>query len=796
MTRIISSTNLLPRSASSPLIYNNPGFNTSIVDSPKYEKLNRECILFPTYASRDPKDPSKWITKVRGWALSHNCSTAKQKMMMSITKSVAGKSSVDRKSSLLFEQRFKYFLATNKRYKPFLIQPIGITITANDISKSNDINSDRESSAPWKRQNTKDSSKMEVDEDHYELIPGNDAYYYTYTPPASSTSSCEGGDDDEDGFWLTTSLSNAINKDSSTLSAFVSPHQERPTNPISTVLDRNSNSQIDNLLLSYQQSLQPLPLVIQHQQITDPTMLSSPTTLSTATSVDEPLTPKSKTKIPFFSGTAKNNDDQQEDESFLLGTELKTQASGFLSGRLTIPHDKILQWAQVHQQCDTRLIYLQSICVDNSQNNSRMTAKKGRQNNKLFTTNHGIVNLVEPIGISVISDIDDTIKITEILSGARTVLSKTFFETPLDVPGMADVYMAWYTQGAAFHYVSNSPFQLMPMLENFLSDNQFPPGSVHLRDDGKLISRLVETPGQAKHNTIKKIMMDFPLRQFILIGDSGEIDLEVYTRIALEHPEQVLKIYIRDVTTPNFIKKKKEKNSQTASQPQKQPLSKESNSLQHEQQASRKNNSSITSLLLNQRRRFSSQSTPTPLSRIDDAPMNKTDTNNSSDSNDSNNSLASSNYSPPISTSIAKKTARRFGSPLRLRKAVVNTITEYAIEPRLTGHRSTNQSTDCRTEINDTIVTASNSSDSYVEEDAYMRQQQNTSAELSNDKHQSNKIGASEACNQLFQRVEKAKAKLSSYSIDVILFEDAQVLQNDTNVQSALWSYWDVQYCE
>jgi phosphatidate phosphatase APP1 len=46
---------------------------------------------------------------------------------------------------------------------------------------------------------------------------------------------------------------------------------------------------------------------------------------------------------------------------------------------------------------------------------------------------------------------------------------------------------------------------------------------------------------------ISEIMRRFPQRQFILIGDSGEHDPEVYGRIRDTFGEQVKEIWIRDV---------------------------------------------------------------------------------------------------------------------------------------------------------------------------------------------------------------------------------------------------------
>ncbi|CAI2164604.1 11783_t:CDS:2 [Funneliformis geosporum] len=149
----------------------------------------------------------------------------------------------------------------------------------------------------------------------------------------------------------------------------------------------------------------------------------------------------------------------------------------------------------------------------------------------------GFVSLIESEGISVISDIDDTIKLTEITSGPRTALSNTFLYDLVEVPGMADVYMEWYNKGASIHYVSNSPWQLFPMLKQFIK--RFPPGSAHLKFYNDLLkSFLFEEPGLSKINYIKEILEDFPNRKFILIGDSAK-----------QYPSQILHVFIRDVST-------------------------------------------------------------------------------------------------------------------------------------------------------------------------------------------------------------------------------------------------------
>ncbi|KAI8638798.1 hypothetical protein BD408DRAFT_11320 [Parasitella parasitica] len=223
------------------------------------------------------------------------------------------------------------------------------------------------------------------------------------------------------------------------------------------------------------------------------------------------------------------------------GVTLESKGTGIFEGEFRVSEQQVGAWT--HSNNDT--VVEERMIKIRSQSNSDLSTKKGF----CFPPKYGIVQLIEPYGVSVISDIDDTIKDTRVLSGARTVLSNTFFNPTRAVPGMADAYLHWYNQGASYHYVSNSPFQLVHMLHQFIDNHHFPPGSFHLRPSTGIISKLVQESGRSKRESICKILRDFPHRKFVLVGDSGEIDLEIYTRIANEFPGQIIKIFIRDITT-------------------------------------------------------------------------------------------------------------------------------------------------------------------------------------------------------------------------------------------------------
>jgi hypothetical protein len=162
----------------------------------------------------------------------------------------------------------------------------------------------------------------------------------------------------------------------------------------------------------------------------------------------------------------------------------------------------------------------------------------------------GVAMIVPATGLSVVSDIDDTIKISDVLNRSA-LIRRTFLEQFEAVPGMADVYRSWATNGALFHYVSASPWQLYLPLVEFARTNGFLQGSWNMRQwrlKDRTFKSIFEKPDDYKIETITPLLHQFPQRRFVLVGDSGEHDPEVYAALARKFPLQVAAIFIRDVT--------------------------------------------------------------------------------------------------------------------------------------------------------------------------------------------------------------------------------------------------------
>jgi hypothetical protein len=132
-----------------------------------------------------------------------------------------------------------------------------------------------------------------------------------------------------------------------------------------------------------------------------------------------------------------------------------------------------------------------------------------------------------PDGFGVISDIDDTIKVSHVLD--KLALAKaTLFEEPAAVAGMPEVYSALQTSlnDPSFFYVSGSPYQLYPFLREFVGDN-YPSGPLFLKnltilDLPSFITGDEDDTINYKVNQIDKIHGMFPGKKFLLVGDSTE----------------------------------------------------------------------------------------------------------------------------------------------------------------------------------------------------------------------------------------------------------------------------------
>ena len=161
----------------------------------------------------------------------------------------------------------------------------------------------------------------------------------------------------------------------------------------------------------------------------------------------------------------------------------------------------------------------------------------------------GKLQLVEPAGVSIISDVDDTIKHSNV-GNRRDLFRNTFTKHFVPVTGMPELYRVCASAGAIFHFVSGSPWQLYEPLHEFCQAEGYPFGSFHLkRFRFREAARKLRLSPQKAHKraAIEPILAAFPNRRFVLIGDSGEQDPEIYGSLLREFPQQIIGIFIRAI---------------------------------------------------------------------------------------------------------------------------------------------------------------------------------------------------------------------------------------------------------
>lgn len=162
----------------------------------------------------------------------------------------------------------------------------------------------------------------------------------------------------------------------------------------------------------------------------------------------------------------------------------------------------------------------------------------------------------ETTNFGVISDIDDTVLETGVVSKLQwKVLINSFFKNAKSrtaFEGASVLYQklhrgATLKEANPIFYVSNSPWNLYRYLEHFIAHNKFPKGPLLLRDFRAPFEAKTNKDESHKAHEIKNILKTYPEFKFVLIGDAGEHDTDIYIDIVNKHPERIKAIYIRSV---------------------------------------------------------------------------------------------------------------------------------------------------------------------------------------------------------------------------------------------------------
>lgn len=160
------------------------------------------------------------------------------------------------------------------------------------------------------------------------------------------------------------------------------------------------------------------------------------------------------------------------------------------------------------------------------------------------------VRIIDPSGgFGIVSDVDDTVMVTTL---PRPLLAawNTFVldeHARASVPGMAVLYERLVTAnpGAPVFYLSTGAWNVAATLTRFLSRHLYPAGPLLLTDWGPQPDRFFRSGQAHKRASLARLASEFPEIRWLLVGDDGQHDPEIYAEFVAEHPDSVAAVAIR-----------------------------------------------------------------------------------------------------------------------------------------------------------------------------------------------------------------------------------------------------------
>ena len=156
------------------------------------------------------------------------------------------------------------------------------------------------------------------------------------------------------------------------------------------------------------------------------------------------------------------------------------------------------------------------------------------------------------VTFGLVSDIDDTI-LSTMLPRPLIAAWNSFFRQA--IPGMAVFYEDVLARhpGAAVMYLSTGAWNTHGFLKRFMRRHRYPEGAMLLTDWGPTNTGWFRSGQEHKRNALLQLSVDFPGVQWLLVGDDGQHDLDVYSEFAAANPDRVVAIAIRQLSPAEQI---------------------------------------------------------------------------------------------------------------------------------------------------------------------------------------------------------------------------------------------------
>ena len=168
------------------------------------------------------------------------------------------------------------------------------------------------------------------------------------------------------------------------------------------------------------------------------------------------------------------------------------------------------------------------------------------------------IDVVRPDArLGIVCDIDDTVMVTALprpfLAAWNTFVLDEHARRP--VPGMAVMLerLVRENPGTPVVYLSTGAWNVAPTLDRFMSRHLYPSGTLLLTDWGPTHDRLFRSGREHKRTSLERLAREFPRIQWVLIGDDGQHDEELYRAFIDSHPQNVAAVAIRQLSTPEAV---------------------------------------------------------------------------------------------------------------------------------------------------------------------------------------------------------------------------------------------------
>lgn len=149
-------------------------------------------------------------------------------------------------------------------------------------------------------------------------------------------------------------------------------------------------------------------------------------------------------------------------------------------------------------------------------------------------------------GLGVITDIDDTLLDTGVvdkLKLAQQAVTRSTWE--LQAFPDAAARLTALSKDRPLFYVSGSPWGFYSRIHPYFARSGFPVGTLLLK---RFSSEPLFDQMAFKWGHIARVVDALPQKRWLLLGDSGEKDPEIYARLRRERPDRVEAIFIHLVT--------------------------------------------------------------------------------------------------------------------------------------------------------------------------------------------------------------------------------------------------------